>query len=172
MGYLKFLVESKVVYETMEQIVAEGSGDLYEPFQETGLERSAALAKDIEWMATTYGLEIPAPTETSPGVEYSVLLKKLAKEDPPSFICHFYNYYFAHTAGGRMIGRKMSDMLLDGATLEFYQWNGEVSDLLDVVRDDLNAVAETWSREEKDACLEETEKAFKYSGLVMRTMFA
>lgn len=34
-------------------------------------------------------------------------LQELAKNDPPSFICHFYNVYFAHTAGGRMIGNKV-----------------------------------------------------------------
>lgn len=36
------------------------------------------------------------------------LLQRLAKEDPPAFICHFYNIYFAHSAGGRMIGRSHS----------------------------------------------------------------
>ena len=27
---------------------------------------------------------------------------------PQAFICHFYNVYFAHTAGGRMIGKKVT----------------------------------------------------------------
>lgn len=35
------------------------------------------------------------------------LLQRLAKEDPPAFLCHFYNIYFAHSAGGRMIGKKV-----------------------------------------------------------------
>jgi hypothetical protein len=77
-----------------------------------------------------------------PGGEYAVLLKKLAAEDPPAFICHFYNVYFAHSAGGRMIGTKMSDMLLDGAKLQFYAYDGEMKDLLQVVKDNLNTVAE------------------------------
>lgn len=38
------------------------------------------------------------------------------------FTCHFYNFYFAHTAGGRMIGKMMSDKLLDGHKLNFYLW--------------------------------------------------
>lgn len=38
---------------------------------------------------------------------YSRLLKELAANDPPAFICHYYNFYFAHTAGGRMIGNKV-----------------------------------------------------------------
>ncbi len=41
------------------------------------------------------------------GLTYCLLLEKLAKEDPPAFICHYYNFYFAHTAGGRMIGNKV-----------------------------------------------------------------
>jgi hypothetical protein len=75
-------------------------------------------------------------------VHLAVLLKKLAAEDPPAFICHFYNVYFAHSAGGRMIGTKMSDMLLDGAKLQFYAYDGEMKDLLQVVKDNLNTVAE------------------------------
>lgn len=39
---------------------------------------------------------------------YAKHLKQLAADDPQSFICHYYNYYFAHTAGGRMIGKKVS----------------------------------------------------------------
>jgi heme oxygenase len=42
-----------------------------------------------------------------PGNTYAALLHKLGKEDPPAFICHYYNFYFAHTAGGRMIGNKV-----------------------------------------------------------------
>jgi hypothetical protein len=41
------------------------------------------------------------------GMTYAKHLKQLAAEDPQSFICHYYNYYFAHTAGGRMIGKKV-----------------------------------------------------------------
>ena len=47
----------------------------------------------------------------------------------PAFVCHFYNHYFAHTAGGRMIGKKMAAMLLEGHELHFYQV-GAVADLV------------------------------------------
>lgn len=43
----------------------------------------------------------------SVGLTYCRLLEKLAREDPPAFICHYYNFFFAHTAGGRMIGNKV-----------------------------------------------------------------
>ena len=48
----------------------------------------------------------------------------MAGDNIPKFMCHYYNHYFAHTAGGRMIGRRMSEKLLDNYTLKFYQWEG------------------------------------------------
>ena len=54
-------------------------------------------------------------------------------------------------------------MLLDNAVLEFYKWDGEVKDMLANVRDNLNEVAESWTREQKDRCLEETAKSFQVS---------
>ena len=48
----------------------------------------------------------------------------MAGESIPKFMCHYYNHYFAHTAGGRMIGRRMADNLLESTTLKFYQWEG------------------------------------------------
>ena len=36
-------------------------------------------------------------------------------------------------AGGRMIGKKVASMCLDGAELNFYKYDGELSDLLDKV---------------------------------------
>lgn len=55
------------------------------------------------------------------------LLKQLAEEDPPVFLCHFYNIYFAHTAGGRMIGTKVASMILDSQQLNFYKVNPAAS---------------------------------------------
>lgn len=73
-------------------------------FKNTGLERSASLAKDLEWFKEQ-GHVIPEPSE--PGRTYAEYLKELSDKDPQAFICHFYNIYFAHSAGGRMIGRKV-----------------------------------------------------------------
>ncbi len=61
-------------------------------------------------------------------------------------------------------------MLLDGRELEFYRYDGEVREKLDAVRDRLNEVAEAWTREEKDRCLNESEKSFAYSGGLLRTI--
>ncbi|KAH7282469.1 hypothetical protein KP509_35G031700 [Ceratopteris richardii] len=164
-GYLRFLVDSKAVYDTMESIVQEAPHPSYVEFRNTGLERSSALSKDLEWFKGQ-GHEIPEPG--TPGVTYSTLLKELAEKDPPAFICHFYNVYFAHSAGGRMIGKQVADKILDGKELEFYRWDGDLKQTLAAVKDKLNKVAENWSREEKNRCLQETEKSFKYSGKLLR----
>ncbi|KAL5975830.1 Heme oxygenase 1 [Asimina triloba] len=164
-GYLKFLVDSKLVYDTLERIVEKAVHPSYAEFRNTGLERSEKLAKDLEWFQEQ-GYTIPQPS--SPGISYAQLLEKLSEKDPPAFICHFYNVYFAHSAGGRMIGKKVAEKILDNKQLEFYKWDGDLSQLLNNVREKLNKVAESWSREEKNHCLEETEKSFKYSGDILR----
>ena len=63
------------------------------------------------------------------------------------FLCHYYNLYFAHTAGGRMIGKSVSNALLDGKELEFYKYydengNADVNMLLERVRENINVIAE------------------------------
>ena len=95
-------------------------------------------------------------------------LKELAAKNAPAFLCHWYNVYFAHTAGGRMIGTKVAKDLLGGASLAFYEWEGDLATHMSTVRDSINAVAEGWSRADKDACLAETELSFKYSGELLR----
>jgi len=171
-GYLSFLVESKAVYDVLEAAVKDAAHPEYAAFSGTGLERSAGLADDIAWMSEKYGLEAPAPQPDGPGATYGKKLTELAKSDPQAFICHYYNFYFAHTAGGRMIGNKISEMLLDGQSLKFYQYDGEVQDLLDDVRRKINALAETWTPEQKSHCLEETENSFKFSGQIMQRITA
>ena len=76
-------------------------------FCATGLERSSSLAADIEWFKETYKLAAPSVHPDGPGATYAKLIADLAKTDPQAFICHYYNFYFAHTAGGRMIGNKV-----------------------------------------------------------------
>ena len=46
--YLAFLVESKVMYEAMEEIVASGESPQYAAFVNTGLERTEGLTKGKE----------------------------------------------------------------------------------------------------------------------------
>ncbi|KAF3626285.1 hypothetical protein FXO38_29348 [Capsicum annuum] len=62
---------------------------------------------------------------------------------------------------------RVAEKILDKKELEFYKWDGDLSHLLQNVRDKLNKVAENWTREEKNHCLEETEKSFKFSGAIL-----
>ncbi|NP_001312953.1 heme oxygenase 1, chloroplastic-like [Nicotiana tabacum] len=168
-GYLRFLVDSKLVYDTLEKIMEKAPFPEYAEFRNTGLERSESLAKDLEWFRQQ-GYAIPEPS--TPGLNYARYLEDLSEKDPQAFICHFYNTYFAHSAGGRMIGRKVAEKILNKKELEFYKWDGDLSQLLQNVREKLNKVAENWTREEKNHCLEETEKSFKFSGEILRLILS
>ncbi|KAK6945103.1 hem oxygenase-like [Dillenia turbinata] len=168
-GYLRFLVDSKLVYDTLERIVEKAAVPFYGELKNTGLERSEKLAKDLDWFKQQ-GYSIPEPS--SPGVEYACHLEELSEVDPQAFVCHYYNVYFAHSAGGRMIGRKVAEKILNNKELEFYKWDGDLSQLLQNLREKLNRVAENWTREEKNHCLEETEKSFKYSGEILRLILS
>ena len=197
--YLRFLVDSREVYRCMDDLVA--TTPAYAPFRNSGLERVAALDADIAWFAAEGE---PTPAVGKPGADYVEVLRGI-ETGSPAFVCHFYNQYFAHTAGGLMIGKKMSDALLDGRTLEFYKWGdaGDVNpkevrsprraatahcppaaaaarsppppqrshsasalpqELLPALRTKIDEMAAGWSREENDACLDQTANSFRYSG--------
>lgn len=113
--YLAFLVDSQHVYQAMEDMV--NSREELACFRNTGLERVIPLEKDIEFVCQNYNL--PRPPVGTPGLSYAEILRGI--QSVPEFICHYYNFYFAHTAGGRMIGKQMSKLLLDSRTLEFYK---------------------------------------------------
>lgn len=168
-GYLKFLVDSKLVYDTLEKIVENADFPEYAEFRNTGLERAKSLEKDLAYFKEQ-GYSIPEPS--SPGLSYSSYIEELSKKDPQAFICHFYNIYFAHSAGGRMIGKKVAEKVLNGKELEFYKWEGDLKEFLQNVREKLEIVAENWTREEKNHCLEETEKSFKCSGEILRLILS
>ena len=123
MDYLKFLVDSQYVYKTFENIVqrTELHPEL-KPFVNTKLERNDKLEQDIVFMMQEYDLDRPDIGEK--GKMYAEMMEEIAqkgKEHIPEFMCHYYNYNFAHTAGGRMIGKQMAALLLDKKTLEFYK---------------------------------------------------
>jgi hypothetical protein len=116
--YASFLVDSQHIYKSFEEAVNER--DELAVFRSTGLERVEPLETDIEFMVKEYNVE--RPKVGKPGLDYAEEIRRLGKEGAiPEFMCHYYNYYFAHTAGGRMIGKQMSALLLDKKTLEFYK---------------------------------------------------
>ncbi|KAJ4790800.1 Heme oxygenase 2 [Rhynchospora pubera] len=174
-GFLKYLVDSKLVFETVERIIDESTNESYAYFRQSGLERTASLTKDIESFKEQ-GFAIPEPSP--PGVSYSTYLKELAESSAPSFLCHRYNIYFAHATGGVGIGKQAFQKLLEerkfefynweGRKLEFYNWDSDPQVLLKDLRDSLNKLSKHWTRNEKNTCLKEATKSFVYLGKIVR----
>uniref|UniRef100_A0A7S0BDH9 Uncharacterized protein n=1 Tax=Rhodosorus marinus TaxID=101924 RepID=A0A7S0BDH9_9RHOD len=162
--YLQFLVDSKRVYEYIEGEIESSDDEMLSRFKNSGLERTEALERDIARFSDD-GFSVPEPSKAAE--KYVVYLEKLLGDRPNAFLCHWYNYYFAHTAGGRMIGRMMSSMLFDGFEFDFYVWDRDVKEILSEVRETIDDVAKDWPRDVKDDCLKETQLAFSYSGTVL-----
>ncbi|XP_076902545.1 putative inactive heme oxygenase 2, chloroplastic [Bidens hawaiensis] len=164
-GFVRYLVDSEFVFSTVERLVDESQDVSFAYFRNSGLERSKCFSKDIEWLSTQ-DLTIPEPLFTSK--KYVNYLEQLAAQSPPLFFCHLYNIYFSHIAGGQVIARKVSEKLLNGQELAICQWPGDPEELLKGMRDKLNALAEHWTRDEKNKCLKETSKCFMYMGTIIR----
>ncbi|XP_056167358.1 probable inactive heme oxygenase 2, chloroplastic isoform X1 [Syzygium oleosum] len=164
-GFVKYLVDSKLVFDTVERIVDESSDVAYAYFTKTGLERSEGLSKDLEWFSQQ-NVAIPEPSNA--GISYSKYLEELAEKSAPLFLSHFYNIYFSHIAGGQLIVNQVSQKILEGRDLEFCQWEGDVHESLKGVREKLNMLGEHWSRDEKNKCLKEATKSFRYMGQIVR----
>lgn len=73
-------------------------------FRKTGLERSKALSNDLEWLRQQ---DIVVPEPSNPAVAYVKYLEELANKSQPLFLCHFYNIYFSHMAGGQVIAKQV-----------------------------------------------------------------
>ncbi|KAF9622483.1 hypothetical protein IFM89_031887 [Coptis chinensis] len=50
-GFINYLVDSKLVFETLECIVEESEDVSYAYFRKTGLERAEVISKDLEWFS-------------------------------------------------------------------------------------------------------------------------
>ena len=133
--YLQYLIDSQYVYATFEELV-EQLPEL-EAFRQTGLERTTALRHDVDWMMDVYFPSsspqktqmslMPSTTLTvsvgAAGLQYADVLQQL-RNNIPALVCHYYNFYFAHTAGGRMIGQAMKKQLFEDVPdppMEFYK---------------------------------------------------
>ena len=74
LNYVQFLVDSLLVYETLEGL-AQQIPELSQ-FKVTGLERSASLKEDLDWMVK-FDPSIVVPECGPNGVKYSEFLKKV-----------------------------------------------------------------------------------------------
>jgi heme oxygenase len=163
--YLAFLVDSQHVYKAFEDVI--NSSDQLSVFRNTGLERVVPLETDIEFMVKEFGLVKPNVGEA--GMEYAKVIRELGSDGAtPELLCHYYNYYFAHTAGGRMIGKQMSALLLNKKTLEFYKWDGDLNEIKARVKSDIETMVSSWSDDQKRQCVDATGAAFKGGGSLNR----
>ena len=152
----------QVVYEAFESKLTKADLSV---LQNSGMERVEALKTDISFIKSTYGLSAPAPSPQA--TEYADYLQSL---DTNVFVVHFYNYYFAHTAGGRMIGQTVMDSVFGGHLFEFYKWERDVKEILTEVKAKIDTVADKWTREQKDASLAATGETFNKSVALLRVL--
>uniref|UniRef100_A0A7S4AHD4 Uncharacterized protein n=1 Tax=Pseudo-nitzschia australis TaxID=44445 RepID=A0A7S4AHD4_9STRA len=159
--YLAFLVDSQHVYKAIEDVVNDN--EELAVFRNSPLDRVVALDADIDFMVKEYNLEKPSVGKA--GQDYASVIRELGNDGSvPEFLCHYYNFYFAHTAGGRMIGKQMSALLLDKKTLEFYKWDRKLNEIKDRVKGDIEDLVAPWSAEEKKRCTDQTMAAFRGGG--------
>lgn len=60
----------------------------------------------------------------------------------------------------------MSSLLLDKKTLEFYKWDGDLNKIKDAVKADIEDMAASWSKDERDECVAATPYTFRYAGAI------
>ncbi|CAL4939786.1 unnamed protein product [Urochloa decumbens] len=168
-GFVRYLVDSKLVFDTIERVVAESTDVAYVYFRKSGLERSASISKDLEWFREQ-GVEIPEPSTL--GSTYATYLTELAESNAPAFLSHYYNIYFAHVTGGVAIGKKICNKILDGRELEFYKWDTDAELLLKDAREKLNELSKHWTRKDRNLCLKEAAKCFQYLGKMVRLIIS
>jgi hypothetical protein len=61
-----------------------------------------------------------------------------------------------------MIGKQMSNLLLGGATLEFYQWrDGDLAELKARTKRKIDDLAASWTPEQRRECVGATPGAFE-----------
>jgi len=122
--YLHYLVDSLSVYGAMEPAVANHAE--LRSIRVPGLERTNALRADIQWMCQ-FDPALKAPAVGIPGQAYTAYIKKLLDvNDVPGLVCHYYNAYFALSAGGLRIGQHLAHKLLEGKKLQFYTFDPPV----------------------------------------------
>ena len=163
-GVVQFLVESKAVYDAFEDIVATDMA--YCRLEDTGLERGDAIARDLGYIHATY----PPATRTGRfagengmGSTYAGLLRRLAREDPPAFLCHYYSFYFAHMAGGRMMGNVIGEVLFHGWVGEFYAWDADADKRRESLRALIDDMAAAWTTREREEALRHVPVAFAWT---------
>lgn len=96
---------------------------------------------------------------------YAEYLKDL---DVPRLGCHFYNTVFAHARGG---GAAIYDTVrseVGDITLQYFE--NIVHEDTNALAQEFDAMAHTWTPDQKSACIEETDKAFEFGMANLRLL--
>ena len=120
-GYADYLLRLRVVYATMEQIVAAHRDDAaVAAVADTALERLAALDADLDhWLTDGEDRTVESPAAEA----YRQRLLAAAAEWPTLMVAHHYTRYLGDLSGGQAIGRILDRTFeLDGAGIAFYDF--------------------------------------------------
>ena len=60
----------------------------------------------------------------------------------------------------------MSALLLQGKTLEFYQWEGDLNEIKARTKGAIETMAASWSNEQRETCVGVTADTFRYAGAI------
>lgn len=178
-AFVQYLVDSQHVYLTFERLILTRPA-LALALHGTGLARHAALDDDLLRLGVApravhpASADAAAPTPCVPSaaaLAYAdAVLAACERGGAPAFACHYYNHYFAHTAGGRMIGRRMQELF--DVELAFYSSypHGGVDECVERAKAALEELARGWNERERAACTAETAAAFQGSGALLRQL--
>jgi heme oxygenase len=120
-GYADYLLRLRVVYATMEQIVAEHADDpAVAAVADDALVRLAAIDADLDhWLADGEERTVESPAADV----YRQRLLDAAAEWPALMVAHHYTRYLGDLSGGQAIGRILDRTFeLDGAGIAFYDF--------------------------------------------------
>jgi len=120
-GYADYLLRLRVVYATMEAIVAENREDpAVAAVADVALERLAAIDADLDhWLADGEVRTVDSPAADA----YRQRLLDAAAEWPTLMVAHHYTRYLGDLSGGQAIGRILDRTFeLDGAGIAFYDF--------------------------------------------------
>ena len=119
-GYADYLLRLRVVYATMEEIVAAHRHDAtVAAVADTALERLAAIDADLDHWLTDGDRSADSPAADA----YRQRLVDAAAEWPTLLVAHHYTRYLGDLSGGQAIGRIQDRTFeLDGAGIAFYDF--------------------------------------------------
>jgi len=120
-GYADYLLRLRVVYATMETIVAEHRADpAVAAVADDALVRLAAIDADLDhWLSEGEDRTVDSPAADA----YRQRLLDAAADWPTLLVAHHYTRYLGDLSGGQAIGRILDRTFeLDGAGIAFYDF--------------------------------------------------